>query len=182
MSARLTPEQYGAAEGWRLLDDDEKGIAPFGEYPSLYEIQKWEYSRWDGTGWQGSFRNNHYRTMLSRAALRAKRGLSPEPVKSPDVWRRSTDSTPQRCHLPFLLKRKRSIDPILFTDSLPLEDDGYLWYPLQLPAMPEPTTAEKDEAAADSYVKAVSWPNGEVESSIEEAYIAGIAYGRANPA
>lgn len=173
-----TPEQYEAHKGYRLLDDDEKGFT-FNARPFLPEIEMQSgRGEWVG-GHQGYMPYDPYRTRLSRAELRAKRGLPPE--AKPPVWRRSTDGAPGRHHLPFLLQRRGQIDPILFTDSLPLEGDGYLWYPIQLPARPEPTQAEKDEKAADAFNKTGQYTVF-YDDVRKTSFLAGVRYARSNQA
>lgn len=72
---RLMSEQYGAGEGWRLLDEDE--IHPLG-----YPTQKIEAWARDAEYWQGNQKGYKkewvYRTKLTRSDLRAARGLDKE--------------------------------------------------------------------------------------------------------
>jgi len=62
----LTPEQYGASEGYRLLDKDEikYRVNPY------KEIEAWDKNdnRWD-VEFSGSSKANTYRTKLSREEL-----------------------------------------------------------------------------------------------------------------
>lgn len=72
----LTPEQIGTADGWRLLAKDEvfgNSIPPIHSYGCL--SRKWfDDGREHGEMW-GTIT---YRTKLTRAELRAARGLPPE--------------------------------------------------------------------------------------------------------
>lgn len=61
----LTPEKYGAAEGYRLLDEDEiknRSLCHFG-------IELWDGSEWKKIGYTGSSIKVTYRTRLSREEL-----------------------------------------------------------------------------------------------------------------
>ena len=63
----LTPEQYGATEGYRLLDEDEIKE----RYDSLY-IEKYFNVKpyyWSKNGWSGNEKTYTYRTKLSREEL-----------------------------------------------------------------------------------------------------------------
>lgn len=82
---QLTQAQVGTAEGWRLLDEDETGDDP------IKNTQWWKGERYGWTytgGWFGGVCCN-LRTRLTRAALRAARGLEPEVVahvsRKPDL-------------------------------------------------------------------------------------------------
>ena len=63
---KLTPEQYGASEGYRLLDKDEikYRVKPY------KEIEAWDKNdnRWD-VEFSGASKANTYRTKLSREEL-----------------------------------------------------------------------------------------------------------------
>lgn len=76
----LTPEQYGKAEGWRLLDEDE--VTKEGQ-PFIDVIARWSNKAWSN-GANGHWGNITYRTKLSRAELRKARGL-PEETLSQDA-------------------------------------------------------------------------------------------------
>lgn len=73
----LSKEQYGASEGWRLLDEGE--ISAQEHYQS--EIEGWYNNSWDDTGWEGSDNSTTYRTRLTRAELAEKRGIKPSESK-----------------------------------------------------------------------------------------------------
>lgn len=69
---KLTPEQYGAADGWRLLDADELSSYPVVTTDAIHGWNKVEFVY--GDFWAV----NHeitYRTKLTRAELRAARGI-----------------------------------------------------------------------------------------------------------
>lgn len=77
----LTPQQVQISEGWRLLGEDE--ILPRDTGPELSGIEAWcasdgEWYNNFGAGYCGHEPNFTYRTHLSRAELRAARGLEPE--------------------------------------------------------------------------------------------------------
>lgn len=82
---RLTPEQVGVVNGWRLLDSDEVGssmpIAGDGT------IERWRFihSRWLSGNWNGSSLQTCYRTLLTRKELRERRGLPPEAEPTPPM-------------------------------------------------------------------------------------------------
>src|SRR5271170_106227 len=74
----LTPAQYGASEGWRLLDEDEI-VSETKRFPKLRAIQSCcKYPpRWVANC-IGNDTDVTYRTQKSRPELRAARGLPPE--------------------------------------------------------------------------------------------------------
>lgn len=74
--AGFTNAQVG--EGFRLLDSDEfaEGVA----VPRLIQIEQWDGDGWDSSEWCGACKEFTFRTRLSRAELRAARGLPPEPL------------------------------------------------------------------------------------------------------
>jgi hypothetical protein len=59
----LPPEQYGANEGYRLLDEDEVK-----ERHDSFYIEKYVYY-WDKNQWSGNEKTYTYRTKLSREEL-----------------------------------------------------------------------------------------------------------------
>lgn len=71
----LTPEQVGVADGWRLLDENEI-LSQFDNRPP-YTCQAWLEFKWssEDLGYNGGSPNLTYRTRLSRAELRAARGV-----------------------------------------------------------------------------------------------------------
>ena len=71
--ANLTPEQVGAEGGWRLLDKDE--IGHFNK--DIEGLERWD-SGWEDGPWAGTSNSRSYRTKLTRAELRAARGLPPK--------------------------------------------------------------------------------------------------------
>lgn len=73
--AGLTQAQVGIAEGWRLLEEDEITTAP-----RAGKLQVWfrEVGKW-GSCMDLGWARNTYRTRLTRAELRAARGLEHEP-------------------------------------------------------------------------------------------------------
>lgn len=77
--AGLTPEQYGAADGWRLLDEDEFGdINERIYHTSWYDPNDESWS--DVGGYFCSDKKTILRTKLTRAELRAARGIPEQPV------------------------------------------------------------------------------------------------------
>lgn len=60
----LTPEQYGFAEGYRLLGEDEIKDRPL----CHSEIELWDGS-WSTIGYTGCSKHSTYRTKLSREEL-----------------------------------------------------------------------------------------------------------------
>jgi len=75
-SLRLTPEQIGVKDGYRLLDRDEIGLKYAHVSLPMKEIEGWSVSRqeWDKNGWEGLNEDGAYRTKLTRKQLAAKRG------------------------------------------------------------------------------------------------------------
>lgn len=67
---KLTEEQVGVKDGWRLLESDE--IVYYGVPHD--SIQAWQ-NTWDSSGWRGSDPSCTYRTKLSKHELRVARGL-----------------------------------------------------------------------------------------------------------
>lgn len=72
----LSPEQYGAADGWRLLKRSE--VLPNTEWPELTEIELWDDEEWDNSDWSGTMASLTYRTRLSVAELAALRAKGAE--------------------------------------------------------------------------------------------------------
>lgn len=73
----LTPIDYGASEGWRLLDEDE--IIQHGN--ALIEIEIYSVEGWIEESY-GCLYEASYRTLLTRAELAEKRGLKPVEPKN----------------------------------------------------------------------------------------------------
>lgn len=75
----LTDEQIGTDEGWRLLDEDE---VIDGDFPELKDIEAWTSDRKWESNFYGATMIVTYRTKLTRAELRAARGLPDQPVSN----------------------------------------------------------------------------------------------------
>lgn len=183
ITTRPTPEQYGASEGWRLLDPDEQG----GSFSSVI-VQGLELlntdGRWSANSYTGSDSPTMsvYRTKMSRAELRAARRLPPEcdPVKAaPPVWIRAGERRPQPEDFPILIKGSGDITVM---EKAP---DGYppvrnwLWAPLTLPLMPAPTQQERDDKAFEAYITTCHAKSSIID--LRHAWDAGIQRGRMVP-
>lgn len=189
----LTPEQYGAAEGWRLLDADEQG-SPFNTTPPLPDIQQWWRTdgQWNQNPYCGSSVNHAYRTKLSRAELRAARGLPPEKPSAP-AW--ITDREPVDSDYPILVRyvypesNSENISHYDITDKtqgrvpVPLISCGHMWVHWKdiAPAVPKPTQTERDEAAAYAFINNGLSMTFSMAMGMRQGFLAGVKYGRANP-
>ena len=74
------PDNVEPGEGYRLLDEDEVDDK-FDSCLATDKIQKYMRHGFWSDGWWGSAKEFTYRTRLSRAELRAARGLPPEDSK-----------------------------------------------------------------------------------------------------
>lgn len=93
----LTPEQYGAADGWRLLDDDEiRHEKRGGLNYAPFSVFSWNRG-WEAGICYADSRAVTYRTKLTRAELREGRGIPEQPVSdtpcnhTPLPWNYETD-------------------------------------------------------------------------------------------
>lgn len=77
---KLTDEQIGVSDGWRLLDEDEID-SNHPKEARQHECWDVELKKWRGLC-TADFKAFTYRTKLTRAELRSARGLPPEPTQS----------------------------------------------------------------------------------------------------
>lgn len=127
----LTPAQYGASDGWRLLRESEI-VPPDGERLSF------------GVNWVSSNQRG-----VTHAPLSTYRTRQPDPFAPADSWVKMSERKPTADDLPILAYDGGGFG--LFVSSPPLFNGWTHWKPFrETPPARELTQAENDDAAFEA--------------------------------
>lgn len=170
----LTPEQYGASEGWRLLRVSER-VPDDAQYFSVVQ------SLWLGSDWEGAKING---------SCSAYRTRTRDPFAPADDWVKMSERKPVASNLPLILGAypegvNCAWTQLYCTTVMPCLDGWTHWTAqpkIPLPPARELTQAELDERAfSDFYAKSETKIRdmGKVQG---DAFYAGVAYERARTA
>lgn len=173
----LTPEQYGAAEGWRLLYIGEERPA---------DTEYWHQCRWGKSRIAGA--------EVDKWDFTSLRTRTPDPYapkaaadKAPDSgWIKMSERKPTEADYPIgyvtekhYTREHGVLSGVIYNSVCTPPQDVLYWIKLPAPPSREPTQAEKDEAALVAHDKD-TYPSSTGPAECQrKAWFAAIAYERA---
>jgi hypothetical protein len=176
----LTPEQYGASEGWRLLYPNES--------PLPADAEKFSSKRWEESSFRSKPAPMDFITYTYRTRTPDPYATQATTDKPADGWIRMSERKPTEADLPVWVYQPNAADGVTvwlrtmnIEDMVACEHAFPMWQPARIPAPPprEMTQRELDRRAyedwslngkGDAWSAAIACERAEIAKIIEQHF------------